>query len=85
MLILSDRHQRPAARGLEDIVVYNYQEATKSPLKPFMQKRFRETFALQEEAKMRNEVKAHQILQRVGKLEMASWNKADAVEDMGTT
>lgn len=84
VLILSEKHQRPAARCEEDIVVYDYRRGSKSPLKDFMVDRFRETFLQQEEAKRRNEAAIQEILQKVQQLEKSSWDRADAVEDMGS-
>ena len=45
---------------------------------------FRKTFALQEEAKAKNEAKVRDLLHKVEQLEKASWDRPDAVEDMGT-
>ena len=84
VLILSEKHQRPAARCVEDIVVYDYRAGSKVPLRDFMVDRFRETFALQEEAKRRNEAAVRELLQKVQQLEKSSWDRVDAVEDMGT-
>lgn len=84
VLILSEKHQRPAARCEEDIVVYDYRQGSKSPLRGFMVDTFRETFALQEEAKRRNQAATQELLQRVQRLEKSSWDRADAVEDMGS-
>ncbi|KAA6415572.1 MAG: hypothetical protein FRX48_00288 [Lasallia pustulata] len=69
VLILSERHQRPAARCVEDIVVYDYRRGKKAPLPPFMLEKFCETFALQEEAKRRNAERVRGLLERVGRLE----------------
>ncbi|KAL7272873.1 hypothetical protein RUND412_004306 [Rhizina undulata] len=54
--VLSEKHQRPAARCLEDLVVYNYQPAApkipgKAPLPEFMKPQMEETLRLQKEAK----------------------------------
>ena len=84
VLILSEKHQRPVARCVEDIVVYDYRRGSKSPLQDFMVDKFRETFALQEEAKKRNEALVRTLLHRVERLEKASWDRADAVEDIFT-
>lgn len=83
VLILSEKHQRPAARCVEDIVVYDYRQGKKSPLRDFMVEEFQETFKLQEEAKQRNEGRVRDLLDRVQKLESESWDRADAAEDMG--
>ncbi|PNS21359.1 hypothetical protein CAC42_1138 [Sphaceloma murrayae] len=84
VLILSELHQRPAARCVEDIVVYDYQRARKAPLKPFMADAFRETWRLQEETKAKNSGRVHDILGRVRNLETQTWDRPDAVEDMGS-
>ena len=85
VLILSEKHRRPAARCVEDIVIYDYQKAQKTPLRGFMVEQFRETFRMQEESKAQNTKRIHELLERVDSLEMASWNRPDAVEDMGTS
>ena len=84
VLILSEKHQRPAARCVEDIVVYDYRRRTKSPLRDFMVEKFQETFQMQEEAKQRNEQRIRDLLERVRGLERESWDRADAVEDVGS-
>lgn len=83
VLILSERHQRPAARCVEDIVVYDYRRGVKSPLRDFMVDQFRGTFDLQEQSKTRNERRVRDLLQRVQRLEKQVWDRPDAMEDMG--
>lgn len=83
VVILSELHQRPAARCVEDIVVYDYQAAKKAPLLPFMVDAFRKTWKLQEEAKKANSDKVRALLDEVRALEQESWDRPDAVEDMG--
>ena len=83
VLILSEKYQRAAARCVEDIVVYDYRRGRKSPLPDFMVEKFQETFELQEEARERNERKVRDLLHRVKRLEKESWDREDAVEDMG--
>lgn len=83
VLILSEKHQRPAARCVEDIVVYDYRHGQKSPLQDFMVEKFQETFALQEKARSRNEGRIRDLLDRVKRLESESWDRVDAVEDKG--
>ncbi len=83
VLILSERHQRPAARCEEDIVVYDYRRGVKSPLRDFMVAQLKETFDLQEQSKMRNESRVRDLLERVRRLEKNVWDRSDAVEDIG--
>lgn len=84
VLILSEAHRRAAARCIEDIVVYDYRTAKKSPLPPFMIAKFKKVFELQEQAKEKNNVRVRELLARVRELEQGSWDRADAVEDLGS-
>jgi hypothetical protein len=83
VLILSEVHRRAAARCVEDIVVYDYKKAKKSPLAPFMIDKFRETFDLQEQAKEKYGARVRTLLDRVRQLEKGSWDRPDAIEDVG--
>jgi hypothetical protein len=84
VLILSERHQRAAARCVEDIVVYDYLAGRKTPLSPFMLDAFTETWRLQEEAKSKNLERVGELIRRVEGLELGSWNREDAKEDFGS-
>lgn len=84
VIILSERHQRPAARLVEDCVVYDYTKGKKTTFKPFMIEVLRETWRLQQEAKRVNTERLQRLLNRVRKLETDSWDREDAVEDMGS-
>lgn len=83
VLILSERHQRAAARCVEDIVVYDYRRAQKVPLRPFMLEQFKKTWEAQEEAKTKNSARVKELLGRVRRLEKDSWDRKGAVEDRG--
>jgi hypothetical protein len=83
VLILSELHQRPAARCIEDIVIYDYKKAKKAPLKPFMAEAFQNTFKEQEEAKRKNGDRVRGILERVRDLEVKSWDREGAEEKFG--
>lgn len=84
VVILSELHQRPAARCVEDIVVYDYQQAKKTPLRPFMLERFRETYELQEQAKNENGARVKVLHDKVRSLEKLSWDMEGAKEDFGS-
>ncbi|OJJ82084.1 thioesterase family protein [Aspergillus glaucus CBS 516.65] len=84
VVILSEAHQRPAARCHEDIVTYNYREAKKTPMPPFMMEQFQRAWALQEEAKKTWQQRILGIEGRVRTLETESWDREDAVEDTGS-
>lgn len=84
VLILSEARQRPSARALEDIVIYDYKKGKKTTLEPFMLEQFRKTFKLQEEAKHTNIERVRKILADVRALEQSSWDRSDAKEDFGS-
>ncbi|KAK5716656.1 hypothetical protein LTR15_009548 [Elasticomyces elasticus] len=84
VLIMSELHQRPAARLVEDIVVYDYTKGKKIALPPFMLNVFRDTWKFQEEAKARNSARVSRLLEDVRKLEQSTWDRSDAVEHMGS-
>ncbi|PGH27336.1 hypothetical protein AJ80_01048 [Polytolypa hystricis UAMH7299] len=84
VLILSEARQRPAARCYEDIVTYDYRIGRKAGLPGFMLDQFRHTWELQERSKRHWSLRAQEIEDRVRELEMASWDREDAVEDMGS-
>lgn len=74
-LVLSEKHQRLAARCLEDIVVYNYQPADKiqrpgkAPIPDFVKTQFDTTLMLQEKAKEDALDSMRDINERVERLE----------------
>ncbi|KAI1618498.1 thioesterase-like superfamily-domain-containing protein [Exophiala viscosa] len=83
VLILSENKQRPAARCLEESVIYDYRVSKKSTMEPFMVEQLRTTFELQETAKRENLAKVQLIEEQVRHLEKQSWDRPDAVEDFG--
>lgn len=84
VLILSERHQRPAARCEEDVVVYNYSAGKKAPISGFIKDGFEKVWQGQEIAKERAEKRIAEVEDLVSLLEKDSWDRPDAVEDMGT-
>jgi len=84
VMILSEGKQRPAARCLEDVVVYDYKLGKKSHLEPFMLAQFKHIFDLQEAAKAENLAKIQAIEDQVRFLETQSWDRPDAKEDLGS-
>jgi MoxR-like ATPase len=83
-IILSERQQRPAARCVEDIVVYDYRKGKKTPLRPFMTEVFTQTFRLQVEARAKYTDRVLELLRQVENLEKESWDRKDAKEDFGS-
>lgn len=83
VLILSEVHQRPAARCEEDIVIYDYAAGKKAPISGFIKEGFQKAWQEQEEEKARVEKRIAEVEEMVRKLEMDSWDRPGAVEDMG--
>jgi acyl-CoA thioesterase FadM len=83
--ILSEVQQRPAARCLEDCVVYNYRQGKKSTIPGFMFDQLVKAFDLQEASKERNTRRVMSLLDRVTSLEKQTWDRRDAKEDFGTS
>ncbi|KAL8943603.1 MAG: hypothetical protein Q9216_000968 [Gyalolechia sp. 2 TL-2023] len=85
VLILSEKHQRAAARCIEDIVIYDYRRGQKVPMRPFMFEQFSKSWQAQEEAKRRNGAKIEGLLERVRQLEERDLDKAEAAVDLDTS
>jgi hypothetical protein len=84
-LILSEARQRAVARCHETIVTYDYNLGRKVETLPqFMFNQFRQTWELQQEVKETWRQKIDEIEAKVRTLEMDSWDREDAVEDMGS-
>lgn len=82
-IILSHKHRRIAARTEEDIVVYDYKAAQKTAVPPFVQEVFQNTFRSQEEETSRSRTRIWQLIKEVEELEKETWDREDAVEDLG--
>ncbi|KAL7948762.1 Thioesterase/thiol ester dehydrase-isomerase [Trichoderma barbatum] len=68
VVMYSEQQRRPAAKCFEDIVVYDYKAAKKTPLKPFMVDELRATYDLQQQRKQEAEKKVaelHTFIQQV--------------------
>jgi hypothetical protein len=65
----SHRHQRPAAKFIEDVAVYDYKAGKKAPLKPFMVELMADVFAMQNQRKEAAEVEIAALHQFVDGLE----------------
>jgi hypothetical protein len=85
VLILSEGKQRPAARALEQNVLYDYRSLRKSATPPaFMLDQFQKTWASQEESRREWRERIAAIEDEVRGLELESWDREDAVEDLGS-
>ena len=84
VMILSELHQRPAARCVEDVVVYDYRMGRKTEIRPFMMHAFLETWERQEEAKQKMGKRIQELDGVIRALETESWDREGAVEDLGS-
>lgn len=84
VMILSELHQRPSARCVEDIVVYNYKVGRKVEIMPFMMDAFRKTWEEQEGERLRVGERCREVERVVGGLEKGTWASEGAVEDLGS-
>ncbi len=82
-VILSHRHRRVAARTFEDIAIYDYREAKKTVLPDFMLDVLRDTWRRQEERAGWARERIWGLLKEVECLEKETWDRKDAVEDLG--
>lgn len=69
VMIVSERSQRPAARCVEDIVVYDYKKGKKTVLRPWMMERWRECWTRQEEMREWGVREIAELERKVGELE----------------
>ncbi|XXH00041.1 hypothetical protein Hte_006382 [Hypoxylon texense] len=83
-VVLSHRHKRVAARTAEDVVVYDYAAARKTPVPPFALAAFRDVWAAQQREARRARARIRELAGRVEDLERETWDRSGAVEDLGT-
>ena len=86
VLVLSERHQRIAARCFEDVVLYDYRTASKVPLgsRPFVLKAFEDLSQAQEQEAVACLERRSVTTEAVRRLETNSWDRPDAKEDQGS-
>jgi len=81
--ILSEKHQRIAASGIEEIVFYDYKLGKKAAIKEFIMDAFRVSWEEQLAEKIRVEEEINDIDKAVGLLELMTWKREGAKEDFG--
>lgn len=82
-VILSHRHRRVAARTEEDVAIYDYRAGRKTTMPPFVLDVFRDTWRRQEEEIGRARGRIWELIREVEALEKETWDREDAVEDLG--
>lgn len=85
VVIFSERHQRVAARLVEDIVVYDYVAGKKAVLEPFMVEGFKQVWREQESVREEVGRRIGRIEEKIRKIEKVSWDRVNAVEDLGSS
>lgn len=83
VVLLSEKHQRIAARCTEENVIYDYVKGRRTQMPPFMVEALAELFQEQESARKEWTGLADTLEARVRALETGSWDRTDAVEKMG--
>ncbi|KAG8161008.1 hypothetical protein KVR01_009272 [Diaporthe batatas] len=81
--VFSHRHRRVCARVEEDVVIYDYRAARKTDMPPFMRDVLEETFAAQLRETARARRRVWELVRAVEALEGGTWDRPDAVEDLG--
>lgn len=86
VVMLSEAHQRPAARCAEAITLYDYRAGRKVALAqlPFLADAFGNVWAAQEAERERVGRERERIESVVRGIEKESWDRADAQEDTGS-
>ncbi|KAI3395683.1 hypothetical protein diail_980 [Diaporthe ilicicola] len=82
-VVFSHRHRRVSARVEEDIVIYDYRAARKTEMLPFMRDVLEDTFVQQQAETARARRRIWELLGAVERLEKETWDRPDAVEDIG--
>jgi len=82
-LIFSHKHRRAAARTTEEVAIYDYREARKTTLPSFALSVLQDTWQRQNEQAASARQRAWDLLDEVESLEKDTWDRADAVEDLG--
>ena len=84
VLILSEVHQRAAARCEEDVVIYDYKAGKKATISGYIKQGFEKVWEEQEAERRRANKRISEVEEMVKRLEKDSWDRPDAVEDMGS-
>jgi hypothetical protein len=82
-VVLSETHQRIAAKITEDIAVYDYRIRKKAPLPHFMVETLLNEWHEQSRQTWEATSMGKQLDERIRKIEQETWDSEDAVEDLG--
>jgi hypothetical protein len=84
-MIVSELHQRAAAKCVEDIVTYNYKIGKKVAIPPFIMDAFRTTWEQQQQESKRVGERRKELESLVVEIEKGTWDQDGAKEDFGGT
>jgi hypothetical protein len=68
----------------EDIVIYDYQKARKTKMPDFVKSGWLATLQAQEKEKASAAARIQELTVRVTDLEKGTWDRTDAIEDLGS-
>jgi acyl-CoA thioesterase FadM len=83
-VIISETHQRVAARITEDCAIYDYRIGKKAPIPTFMVEVLKRLWEEQEKSIEISMNAMSGLSGRIRSVEKETWDRADAVEDMGS-
>lgn len=82
--MLSHNHRRIAARLYEDVSFYDYRIASKTQMPEFMREVLTDVWRQQQAEMVRARTRIWELAATVERLEKGTWDRADAVEDLGS-
>ncbi|EFX00054.1 hypothetical protein CMQ_7056 [Grosmannia clavigera kw1407] len=83
-MVLSHRQMRIAARTFEDIAIYDYRVARKTEMPEFMHNVLVDVWRQQQDETVRARTRIWELARAVEQLEKKTWDRPDAVEDVGS-
>lgn len=82
-VVLSHSHKRIAARLYEDVSFYDYRTASKTHMPEFVHKVLTGVWRQQQQEISRTRTRIWELVAAVERLEKQTWDRDDAVEDLG--
>jgi hypothetical protein len=73
-----------AARTEEDVVIYDYTSAKKTTIPPFVLEALQQTWQKQRQEMIGARTRIRDLTEEVQRLEKETWDREDALEDMGS-
>lgn len=84
-MVLSHQKMRVSARTIEDISIYDYRVARKAEMPSFMRSVLDDVWRQQQNETVRARSRIWELIGAVRQLEKQTWDRPDAVEDVGGT